>query len=126
MLPMSRKRKFEGGTLAVIGFMLSPLSWWNDLFINVPLAVGFGWFVSMFYKPAFGVSVVAGYWLTNILGFVLMHIGTRRLLSDDRAVRYTRKDLVKDIAISLIYTLLVIAFIKMKLLQPFADYFSAS
>ena len=27
--------------------MLSPLSWWNDLFVNVPLALVFAWLVSL-------------------------------------------------------------------------------
>lgn len=44
---MNWKRKIGGGTLAFIGFMLSPLSWWNDLFVNVPLALGFAWLVSL-------------------------------------------------------------------------------
>ena len=37
------KRKVCGGTLAFIGYMLSPLSWWNDLFVNWPLALAFAW-----------------------------------------------------------------------------------
>ena len=46
--------------------MLSPLSWWNDLFVNVPLALAFAWIVSFFYKPAFEICVIVGYWLSNI------------------------------------------------------------
>src|SRR5262249_26236206 len=62
------KRKAQGGVLAFIGFMLSPLSWWNDLFVNVPLAVGFAWLVAFFYRPAFESAVIIGYWLTNLIG----------------------------------------------------------
>ncbi|MGH7973313.1 MAG: hypothetical protein ACREIC_31730, partial [Limisphaerales bacterium] len=69
---MALKRKITGGVLAVIGYILSPLSWWNDMFVNVPLALVFAWFVSAFYKPAFSAAVVVGYWLTNVLGFILM------------------------------------------------------
>jgi len=29
------------GTLGVAGFILSPLSWWNDVIVNFPLAYGF-------------------------------------------------------------------------------------
>ena len=29
-------RRVAGGFLGFIGYMLSPLSWWNDLFVNVP------------------------------------------------------------------------------------------
>jgi hypothetical protein len=45
---MSWKRKSYGGVLGFIGFMLSPLSWWNDLFVNVPLAPAFAWTISLF------------------------------------------------------------------------------
>ena len=29
--------------------MLSPLSWWNDLFFNFPIAYAFGWVVNLIY-----------------------------------------------------------------------------
>src|SRR5436190_24167442 len=75
---MSWKRRFQGGLLGFIGFLLSPLSWWNDLVINVPLAIGFAWLVSLLHRPAFGPAVVVGYWLTNVIGLILMHKGAQR------------------------------------------------
>ncbi len=118
---MSWKRKAKGSVLALVGYLLSPLSWWNDMFINVPLAVVFAWIVSAFYKPAFAVSVVVGYWLTNVLGFVLMHKGAQQLLSDkDKA--YSRRELIKDVVVSLAYTLLILALLKWGVLKPFQHY----
>src|SRR5262245_28413287 len=76
---MAWKRKLQGGLLGFIGFMLSPLSWWNDAFVNLPLALGFGWLVARFYKPAFEPAVIVGYWLTNVLGFVLLHKGIQKV-----------------------------------------------
>src|SRR5437762_2871403 len=67
------RRKGWGTALAFVGFMLSPLSWWNDLVVNVPLALAFAWLVSWFYRGAFAASFILGYWLTNVLGLVLMH-----------------------------------------------------
>jgi len=119
---MCWKRRFHGSVLAFIGFILSPLSWWNDLFVNVPLAVGFAWVVSLFYKPAFAASVVLGYWLTNVLGFVLLHKGTQKLFAQPKP--YNRRELVKDILISLLYTLLVVVLVRLKVLQPIEDYFA--
>ena len=100
---MAWKRKATGGVLAMIGFMLSPLSWWNDLFVNVPLALAFAWLVGWFYKPAFAASLVIGYWLTNVLGFILMHKGAQQIVSEKQR-RYSRRDLLRDIGISLLYT----------------------
>src|SRR5882762_4789326 len=98
---MSWKRKSYGGLVGFVGFMLSPLSWWNDLFVNVPLAVAFAWIVSFFYKPLFTPCVVLGYWLTNVLGFVLIHKGAQEALGEKaNEKKYTRRDLARDIAIS--------------------------
>jgi hypothetical protein len=116
------KRRVWGGALGVVGFMLSPLSWWNDAFVNLPLAIGFGWLISLVYKPAFEPAVVVGYWLTNVAGFVMMHKGGAKLVSKiDK--QYSKKDLLRDVGISLAYTLLIVALIKFKVLQPFSDYF---
>src|SRR5262245_19208238 len=99
---MAWKRKMQGGLIGFIGFMLSPLSWWNDLFVNVPLAIGFGWVVSLVYRPAFEPGVIVGYWITNVLGFVLMQKGARKLLTDDAPKPYSRRDLLRDVGVSLL------------------------
>lgn len=120
---MTLKRKIGGGVLAFIGYMLSPLSWWNDMFVNVPLALVFAWVISAFYKPAFGASLVLGYWLTNVLGFVLMHKGAQTMLSEqDR--KYSRRELIKDLVTSLLYTALIVVLVKFGVLKPFQGYFS--
>ena len=116
----------QGGVLGFIGFMLSPLSWWNDLFVNVPLALAFAWMVSLFYKPAFEVACVVGYWLTNVLGFVLMHQAAKKMIAtDEPPKKYSRGDLLRDLAISLLYTLLVVVLIKFKIIQPIANFLPA-
>ncbi len=119
---MAWKRKLKGGFLAAVGYLLSPLSWWNDLFINVPLALVFAWIASAVYKPAFTVSLVIGYWLTNVLGFVLMHKGAQHLLSDEDK-RYSRRELVKDVIISVAYTVLILVLVELGILKPFQHYF---
>src|SRR6266446_5851516 len=116
---MAWKRKVSGSILAFVGFMLSPLSWWNDLFVNVPLALAFGWVVALFYKPAFAPSVVLRYWLTNIAGFILMHKGAQLCFSV-KPLKCTRRDLLRDLAISLLYTALIVALIRLGVLKPIA------
>ena len=120
---MAWKRKITGGTLAVIGFMLSPLSWWNDLFVNVPLALVFAWIVSLFYQPAFDASVIVGYWLTNVLGFILLHKGAQHMLSKEGR-KYSRRDLLRDVGISLLYTALIVFLLKLGILKPLKNYLS--
>jgi|ERR1039458_9873698 hypothetical protein len=114
------KRKVSGGTLAFIGYMLSPLSWWNDLFVNWPLALAFAWVISWFCKPAFTASLIVGYWFTNILGFVLMHKGGAKIMSEEDQP-YSRKSLLRDLGISVLYTLLIVGLVKMGVIAPIQD-----
>jgi hypothetical protein len=116
------KRKVTGGFLAVAGYMLSPLSWWNDAFVNLPLALAFAWLVSAFYRPAFVAAVVVGYWLTNVVGLILLHKGAEQILSE-RKRKYSRRALLQDVGVSLAYTLLIVALVKFGVLQPVQNYF---
>jgi len=122
---MAWKRKITGGALAAVGYMLSPLSWWNDAFVNLPLALVFAWVVSAFYRPAFEASLVVGYWLTNVLGFVLMQKGAQTMLADGGR-KYSRRDLIRDVGISLVYTGLIVVLLKLGVLKPFEGYFGGS
>jgi hypothetical protein len=108
--------------MGFVGFMLSPLSWWNDAFVNFPLAIGFGWLVALVYKPAFEPAVVFGYWLTNVLGLVLLHKGAKKAMHSQQERPYTAKSLARDMAISLIYTLVIVLLLKLKVLQPVQDF----
>jgi uncharacterized membrane protein len=112
----------QGGLLGFIGFMLSPLSWWNDAFVNLPLALGFAWIVARFHKDAFAPALVVGYWLTNVIGLVLLHKGAQKLVTSAER-RYTRRDFARDVAVSLLYTLVIILLLKLKILRPLENYF---
>ena len=123
---MSWQRKLGGGVLGFVGFMLSPLSWWNDLFVNVPLALAFAWGVAWFHRPLFQPAVVVGYWATNVLGFVLMHQGLRRLAGKDKALPYGWRELRRDLLVSLAYTGLIVVLLRLGVLKPLSEYLSAS
>lgn len=120
---MNWKRKFGGSVVGLIGFLLSPLSWWNDLFVNVPLAFAFASVVGWCWRPAFATGFVVGYWLTNVLGFVLMQKGAQQMLKE-KSAPYSRRALLRDLGVSLLYTLLIVLLIKLKVLQPVQEYFS--
>jgi len=68
-------KKLRGSFLLGIGYMLSPLSWWNDLFFNLPIALLFGYLVSWMNPDWFLPFTIVGYWLSNVLGIVMMQMG---------------------------------------------------
>ncbi len=116
------KNKIKGGISATIGYILSPLSWWNDLLVNIPLAYAFAFPFGLISKNLFLPMMIFGYWITNVVGFMLMHHGVKDLISKEKS-EYTRKELVKDTVISIIYTLVVVMFVKIGWLKFPFEYF---
>lgn len=111
------RNRIKGGIVATIGYILSPLSWWNDLFINIPIAYVFATIVSIFIQGFFGLILVIGYWLTNILGLILLHIGAVDMISGEQKP-YTKKQLTYDLLLSILYTVLIIILIYSGILTP--------
>jgi hypothetical protein len=77
------KSRVLGGITAVVGYILSPLSWWNDAFVNLPLAWLFASLVSLFSHRLFAPAMLLGYWLTNIAGLALLARGTAQVAAGD-------------------------------------------
>lgn len=76
-----KKRYALNSILATVGYILSPLSWWNDMVVNVPLAYVFSIPFTLLNNQLFLPAFIVGYWLTNVLGFVLLHKGVVGLVS---------------------------------------------
>lgn len=117
------KNKIVSGAMVTFGYLLSPLSWWNDLFINLPIAYGVAFLFGLISKSLFTPMIVIVYWMTNIAGFILIHLGAKGLLRQDEA-RYTKKGLVRDLFFSILYTFVIIALIKLGWLKFPTEYFS--
>ena len=92
----------------MIGYILSPLSWWNDAFVNIPIAYLFGVLFGLISPKLFLPFVIIGYWITNIVGLVLMHEGVSDIFSKTEG-KYTKKKLLIGLIMSAFYTVLIIA-----------------
>jgi hypothetical protein len=108
-------KKLRGGFFLVIGFLLSPMSWWNDLFFNLPIAYGFGYLCSLLSPNLLVPCSIAGYWLSNILGIMLMQAGAMDVL--EQSQRNLKKELLTGFASSTAYTLLILILIYFKVLD---------
>lgn len=98
--------------LLALGWLLSPLCWWNDLVINLPVA----WVVARalaFWHPAwFTPGLVIGYWLSNVAGILLMQSSAMEVFRDGDQPREPRRELLVGLATSTAYSLAVFALVK--------------
>lgn len=117
---VSFRTKAHGGIIAFIGYLLSPLSWWNDLVVNIPIAyviaLGAGFFSSNFFLP----TLILAYWGTNILGFILIHYGTLKMTGKQAM---TKKELAFNIVLSLVYTAIMVFLVQTGILRFPGGYF---
>lgn len=109
-------RKLQGGLWVGLGYMLSPLSWWNDLFFNLPIALAFGYAVSWIYADWFLPGTVVGYWLSNVIGIVMMQLGATDLLFDDRQ-QNLKRDVLMGVGGSTLYTIVMALLVYFGILQ---------
>ncbi|MGD1855584.1 MAG: hypothetical protein ACFB2W_15180 [Leptolyngbyaceae cyanobacterium] len=107
---MNLFKNLRGGALLSLGYMLSPLSWWNDLFFNLPIALVFGYGISWFNHPWFMTGTVMGYWLSNVVGMVMMQFGAVDILVSDEN-RNTTRDTLIGFGSATLYTAVVAALV---------------
>ncbi|UKO98708.1 hypothetical protein [Nostoc sp. UHCC 0870] len=110
-------KKIRGGFFLAFGYMLSPLSWWNDLFFNLPIAYGFGYICSLLNKDLLIPCAIAGYWLSNVVGILLMQVGVVDVFQNQPQERNLKKELLMGLASSTVYTLVILALIQLKILD---------
>ena len=110
-LPVSILQKIKGGVLLMVGYLLSPLCWWNDLVINLPIAYGFGYVISLWHSEWFFPAAIAGYWLSNLVGIVLMQIGAKDMLQSTVKKRSFKQEIFSGVLTSTAYTLAIVALV---------------
>ncbi|MGB9742846.1 MAG: hypothetical protein ACPL0F_06835 [bacterium] len=104
--------------LLVLGYLLSPLSWWNDLFVNLPLAYIFGCGLSLLSEKLFAPGMILGYWLSNLLGLLLMHRAGWKITVKEQHQGKPHRAMLINILTAMGYTALVVALILTGVLKP--------
>lgn len=118
---MDSRQIIKRSLSATIGYLLSPFSWWNDIYINFPLAYGMAWVVSLIDKQVFAAALVVSYWITNIAGLILLHKGLVAADADGNKSR--RKRIVTDLIISVVYTGVIILLLHFGFITLPQEYF---
>jgi hypothetical protein len=108
--------KLRGFLLVGVGYMLSPLSWWNDLFFNLPIAYLFGYLVSWINPDLFLPFTIVGYWVSNILGILMMQMGATDIFFKDKP-KNLQKDVLIGLGSSTVYTILILGLLYFHILE---------
>lgn len=109
-------KKLRGGLLVGLGYMLSPLSWWNDLFFNLPIALVFGYALAWLNPDWFLGGTIAGYWLSNVAGIAMMQFGAMDMFATEEK-RNIKRDLWLGLGGSTIYTIAIALLAYFNILQ---------
>ncbi|MCC5614748.1 hypothetical protein LC605_06610 [Nostoc sp. CHAB 5836] len=110
-------KKLRGGFFLILGYLLSPLCWWNDLLFNLPIAYGFGYICSLLSPKLLLPCSIIGYWLSNIVGILLMQFGSKDIFQKEPQDHNLKKELFTGLISSTVYTLLIILLIQLKILD---------
>ena len=108
--------------LATIGYILSPLSWWNDLFVNVPLSYAISYPFTLIDERLFLSAFIIGYWFTNWLGLVLLHRGVTGLFVKEKTSMGMRDSLL----VAVVYTLIIAALVWLEWIPAPTEYFQTN
>jgi hypothetical protein len=117
-------KTLRGSMLLVLGYLLSPLCWWNDLVFNLPVAYGFGYLCSRLEASWLLPGTILGYWLSNILGISLMQFGAVDVFQTQEKPHDLKRELITGVVSSTGYTLVILALVHFQILQ-LPDLFSS-
>lgn len=109
----SGKKGFLSFLTFTTGYLLSPLSWWNDTFVNIPIAWACALGAKLVNQGLFQPIFVIAYIGTNIAGMVLMDKGKNELHGE----RFNSRYFLKSVLISVIYVAAILVISKFDFMQ---------
>lgn len=110
-------KKLRGGFFLVVGYLLSPLCWWNDLIFNLPVAYLFGYLCSLVSPDLLMPCSIIGYWLSNLVGILMMQVGAVDVLQGQSKERSLKKELLTGLITSTVYTLVIVGLVQFHILE---------
>jgi hypothetical protein len=108
--------KFIKNTIFFVGWMLSPLTFWNDAFVNIPISYFCATISLRFLKNTdFLFLVLIFYWLSNGFGVLMMYASGKSIMRDKS---HRLKALASLFVTVLIYSAIIIILGKIGILKP--------
>ncbi len=97
-----------------VGLILSPITWFNDPIVNVPIALALTHLLTrVLSEELFTPIFTASYVFTNVLGLLLMQVSVSSSRNMFRGV-----EILKIFAGAIAYTLLMILLLRLGILNP--------
>jgi hypothetical protein len=106
---------FIKNTIFFIGWMLSPLTFWNDAFVNIPISYILASLARRFIKADFLLLVLIFYWISNGIGILMMFFSGKSIMQDKGG---RLRSLVKLLITVVIYSTIIIILNRIGILRP--------
>lgn len=110
MTPYLRKAVF------FMGWLLSPFTFWNDAFVNIPVAYICANLFIRFFSTNFLLTVIFFYWLSNFAGLFMMYISGKSIVQGGRGII---KELISLILTMICYSAILLILARAGILRPF-------
>ena len=98
-----------------VGWLLSPLTFWNDAIVNIPISYLCASLTSRFIPGHFVVLTLIYYWLSNILGLLMMAASGHAVIKEGKGLLRGAIDLLAAIAV---YSVILIILCRAGFLKP--------
>lgn len=108
-------KNFISRLVFFVGWLLSPLTFWNDTFVNIPLSYICANLFARSGRSDFLLTMLAFYWMSNILGIFMMYLSGKSIFKGGKSVI---REAVIFIATIVIYSLILIALNSLGILKP--------
>jgi len=106
---------FLKNTIFFIGWLLSPFTFWNDVFVNIPISYLCASLAIKFIKADFLFLVLIFYWLSNGFGILMMYSSGKSIMQD----KSNRLNALKTLLITvIIYSIIIVILGKIGVLKP--------
>ena len=106
---------FIKNTIFFIGWILSPLTFWNDAFVNIPVSYLCASLTVKFIKADFLFLVLLFYWISNLFGILLMVYSGKSIIQDKSGRLHALTTLLLTV---LIYSIIIVILGKVGVLKP--------
>ena len=95
--------------------MLSPLTFWNDVFVNIPISYLLASLAIRFIKADFLFLVLVFYWISNGIGILMMYFSGKSIMQDKSNRLHALATLLITIVI---YSIIIIILNRTGILKP--------